>query len=151
MLFAFNRQKQVDACRLVRRLIDRTSPNLPPSDGESRLEQRSNRTLPVILAPVEHGDVVAEDAIFAVTKDLTDHGLALVLNHPFQAEAVVVGFWCEHAPCFFLGDMRKNTRLGGGFWQLGIELRELLNAEWLGLQKLTSQAVQLLPDAEIPA
>jgi hypothetical protein len=148
MFSSADRKKQLDARRLICRLVDRTSPNLAPLEGESRVEARSNRTLPVVLAPLEDDRVLAEEAVFALTKDLTGQGLSLVLNHPFHAPQLVIGFWRETQPVFVLGSGRQNTPLGGGFWQLGIELREVLSIDRFGLARLAAVAVQLLPESK---
>ena len=146
MVSLLDRQKQLEACRHIRRLVDRTAPNASPLAGNARVEPRSNRTLPVILAPSEGRCVLADEAVFAVTKDLTGQGLSLVLNHPFHAEEIVIGFWQEIDPEFIAGRVCQNAPLGGGFWQLGVELREVVTSDWEGLHHFACLATQLLPE-----
>lgn len=145
-MFLFRRKKQPDLFRMIRRFIDRSSPVLPPSSGESRWEDRSNRTIPVLLAPRDGESVCSDEATFAITKNLSDHGLALVLPHPFRAESVVIGFWHADAPYFVLGSVRQNVPLGGGFWQVGLELHQMLTmADHPDLMPLASLAGRLDP------
>jgi hypothetical protein len=74
-----------------------------------------------------------------LTKDLAEMGIGLVANQPIRAEQVVVGLWGDEriasVPWFFIGDVRANTPLGGGFWVLGIELNEFANTEYRDVLK----------------
>jgi hypothetical protein len=146
MFFSAQRKKQFEACRFILRLVDQTTPNLPSVAGEARIESRSNRTLPVILAPVENERAIAQEASFALTKDLTGHGLALVLSQPFHAEDVLIGFWNETGPGFVRGKLCRNMPLGGGFWQLGVEVLEVVDVDFLGLKPLVAMAERLVPE-----
>ena len=133
--------------KLIRRAVDVSSPNHPPSDGELRWENRSNRTMPVLLAPFEGGEPSLHEMTIALTKNLSGQGLALVLHQPFRAESVVVGFWGEGEAEFVLGEVRQNVPLGGGFWQVGLELTErICAADYPALEALVPQAARLVPD-----
>ena len=145
-MFSFDTRKRLNQVRtFVRHVVDVTSPNLPPLEGESRSENRSNRVLPALLAPWEDGGPSVDEISYALTEDLCDRGLSLVLHQPFKAVQVVVGLWLE-SPRFALGDVRQNVPLGGGFWQLGVELVDLLDpAEYPDLQSLVPLAAYLRP------
>jgi len=155
MVFFFKeRKKQVDLCNCLRRIVDTTCPNLPPPGGDSRSDDRHNRTLPVLLAPWEDGGPLVNESSMALTKDFSDLGLALVLHQPFRAEEVVIVFRLASDPqrelgstlYFVLGTVRRNTSIGGGFWQLGIQLKELLNrGDWPQLEPLVPITSALLP------
>jgi hypothetical protein len=146
-MFSFTkRKKQSEIHRFIRRLLDSPRSTIPPVRGEHRWETRSNRTLPVLLAPWDENRPSPEEAAIALTKDLSGQGLALVLCQPFRAEQVVVGFWCEGEPQFVLGCLRQNVPLGGGFWQAGIELNQRLSrAECTALDLLVPLAARLKP------
>ncbi len=127
-MFSFTtRKKHLEVHRLLRRAMDATTPNRPPIEGESRWEERSNRTIPVLLAPYAEGCPCLGEHAIALTKDLSSQGVAIVLPQPFRADEVVIGFWLENRPEFLLGRVRQNAPLGGGYWQLGIELTERLD------------------------
>ena len=148
-LFSF-RKKSVDFQRYVRRLIDLTGPNRAHSTGTERLVTRSNRAIPTLVCPWENNWPTVSKAIIAVTKDLGDQGLGLLLNHPLNFTNVVVGFCHEEAtasePWFFLGMQRTNLPIGGGFWLVGIELTEFMNQDWsTQLEPLVPLAKMLLP------
>jgi len=145
MFTVAKRTKQIEASRLIQRLLNRSVPSILGLKGECRAESRCNRTMPVILAPVEKNSIVVDQAMYALTKDLNGHGLALVLNQPLKADKIVVGFWREADPAFVLGDVRQNLPFGGGFWQIGIELREVPSHDFPGLNNLACRAVLLVP------
>jgi hypothetical protein len=151
-MFSFRKRgQQADIHKVVRRLIDTSTPNFPPSTGNVRWENRSNRSLPVLLVPYD-GAEVGDETAHAITKDLSSQGLALVLPHPLRAERVVVGFWSGENTHFVSGFVRQNVPLGGGFWQLGVELTELLPlAEHAELRRLLPQAARLDPQVNLAA
>ena len=152
-MFLFGtRNRQLEVHKLMRRALDKSSPNLPRWEGESRWESRSNRTIPVLLIPYAEGELSVPEMTTALTKNLSSQGLALVLHQPFRADQVVVGFWGDGEPDFLLGKVRQNVPLGGGFWQLGLELTErLCPADCPALQPLVPQAAKLEPLRDRPA
>jgi hypothetical protein len=152
-MFSFARRKSVmNVAPVVRRITDLTSPNLAPPDGDARSESRYNRSLPALLAPWEKDAVIAGECTWTLSKNLSDRGVALLLQQPFRAAAVVVGFWppsaycpAEHfGPFFILGEVRENVEIGGGYWQLGIAFTQLLNDQ-LQVRELMPLAARLLP------
>jgi hypothetical protein len=146
IVFSFQTGRKLNEVRgLIRQIVDLTSPNLPPLGGESRAENRSTRALPALLVPWENRRPVVDESTYALTKNFSDHGLALVLQQPFRSDQVVVGLWLER-PRFALGSVRQNAPLGGGFWQLGVELTELLDpAEFPQLEPLVPLCARLVP------
>jgi len=152
-MFSFDTRKRLVEVRgFVRRLVDLTSPNLPPLEGDSRAEQRSNRSLPALLAPWADGQPVVDESTYAFTKDFSDRGLSLVLHQPFKAAQVVVAVWLLESPRFALGEVRQIVPLGGGYWQLGVELTELLDsAEFPQVESLAPLATHLVPHTQTHA
>jgi hypothetical protein len=151
-MFSFDSRKRMYEIRtFVRQFVDLTSPNMPPRGGECRAEDRSNRAIPALLAPWEDGRPVVDESTYALTKDFSDRGLSLVLHQPFKSLQVVVGLWLESGR-FALGDVRQNVPLGGGFWQLGVELVDLLDpAEFPEVQSLVPLTARLVPRAKVYA
>jgi len=148
-MFSFDTRKRlIEVQGFVRKLVDLTSPNLPPLEGESRAETRSNRALPALLTPWENGQPVVDESTYALTKDFSNRGLSLVLHQPVKSVEVVVGLSLE-SPRFALGEVRQNVPLGGGFWQLGVELTDVLDsAEFPQLESLVPLAARLVPRAK---
>lgn len=123
-MFSFRRRaKNLEVYKVIRRFLDTVQPELAPYEGEARWERRLHRTVPMLLAPYDD-ELSIDEASYALTKNLSDTGLAIVLPQPFRAERVAVGFWFADQAHFVLGKVRQNVPLGGGFWQLGIELTE---------------------------
>ena len=105
-------------------------PDLPKSaaaQGDTRSEDRCNRSLPALLAPWEKDDVVADECAWRSARTCPTEASALVLPQPFRAAEVVVGFWpttSHHptqdvSPCFILGEVRENVEIGGGLLAVG--------------------------------
>jgi len=149
-MFSFRKHSaQTEVHRLIRRIIDTSTSSIQLVRGDTRWEDRSNRTIPVLLVPIQHGYPTAQEAAFAVTKNLSSQGLALVVHQPFWAEGVVIGLWHESAAEFVRGEIRQNVPLGGGFWQLGVELMERLStATHPDLAALVPLAANLDPKPE---
>lgn len=126
MLWFQSRDKHMEVNRVIRRLINNSTPNRIPLRGESRWELRSNRTIPVLLVPYDDNEISAGEVVYALTKNLSSQGLALVLHQPLRAEQVVVGIWSHAQAHFVSGKVRQSHALGGGFWQIGVETTELL-------------------------
>jgi hypothetical protein len=146
-VFSFRkRNQQGDVHKLIRRLIDSSNPNLPPVEGNSRWEDRSNRTIPVLLVPIDEDQPRTDEAATAITKNLSGQGLALVLHQPFWAGGVLIGFWHDGEPEFVRGEIRQNAPLGGGFWQLGIELTQrVTSTEMPEIESLLDLVARLDP------
>jgi hypothetical protein len=152
-MFTFARdKKKVEVQALVRRMADLTVPSLAPLGNESRVERRMNRCLPVLLVPYEQHRAVVDEATIALARDVSDHGVALILPQPYRAEDVIVGLWLTGphvAPgpneLYLLhAQIRHCTEVGGGYWQLGLEWFELLKSRKL-IDTLRPFALQLLP------
>lgn len=129
-----------------------TSPNIPTVD-EGRSERRYNRSIPVLVCPWDGEELVVEKCVTAITKDMSDRGLSLILHHPLSGDQVIIGFWLPAAdmeePWFFRAGRRSACPLGGGFWQIGFELREYMNREWREkLEALQPAARQLVPSPQ---
>ena len=148
-MFSFDTRRRLCEVRgFLRQLVDLTSPNLSPLEGDARSEGRSNRALPVLLAPWQHGEPVVDESTYAITKDFSERGVSLTLPQPFRAAEVVVGLWLE-SPRFVLGEIRQSTPLGGGFWQLGVELTDFLEpAEYPQIESLVPLAARLVAHAK---
>jgi hypothetical protein len=150
-MFSFSaRKKDVDSQRYIRRLIDLTTPNHAGPERMERYENRNNRSIPALLCPWEHKAPIVSKAIVAITKDLSDRGIGLILSDAFDAKDAVVGFCHPEAtanePWFFLGVRQTSVPIGGGYWLFGIELTEFMNEDQHAeLKPLLPMAQMLLP------
>jgi len=145
-MFQFvKRKKQLRAGDVVRGLLNRSVVGGLAKAGDVRLEPRCNRTMPVVLAPIENESIVADDSMFALTKNVNGLGIGVVVDQPVRARDVVVGLWTDPAPVFVRGEIRRSAPFGGDFWQLGIEFHEILPADFPGLTGLAAPAGHLVP------
>jgi hypothetical protein len=149
-MFSFTRRKKaIDLNPYMRRLCDLTAPNIATLE-QDRIENRYNRTLPVLLCPwIDEGPVV-EQCTVVLTRDLSDRGVGLVVSDCPQTQRVVVAFWLSRQemkePWFFLGETHHAAPLGGGFWSLGVKLTEYANDDYREqLRHLLPRAAKLLP------
>lgn len=149
-MFSFtNHKKTVSLYPYIRRICDLTTPNVATTFA-GRSEDRFNRTIPTLLCPWEHERPLVDESCICITSDLANRGIRLVLNQPFRAESVVLGYWMDsdemREPWFFLGEIRRNQPIGGGFWAVGIELTEFANTDHKEtLANLRGAAANLLP------
>ena len=150
-MFSFSkRKKAVDLSPFIRRICDLTTPNMTSSPELVRAENRYNRAIPTLVVPYSGGRLMTDRYIMGITKDIADRGIGLILNQPFDASEVMLGFWMDDdemtEPWFFNATSRRCAPIGGGFWTLGVELDEFANTH-LGskLQALEALAAELLP------
>lgn len=135
-LFAQNKERKVQA--LMLNLINNRCPSLQGLLDGPRLEQRVHLTIVVLVIPVEKGKLLLEDRFTAVTKEFTSRGVSLVLRECRAADYLVVGFRHERAMHFVLAQARHLTPMGGGFWQLGLRLKEIVDPDdYPGLAEAT--------------
>ena len=137
----------------LRRICRLTMPSRRSLDAESRREDRQPRSFPLLLCPWQDGAPVEADSHFVVARDVSNHGMGLLLSEPVWSEQFVIGVQPDKndpsQPWFFLGDTRHLTDLGGGCWALGIKFTEFANARFVQeLQGLTPLMQQLSTRAE---
>lgn len=144
------RNDRVDVRPYLRRICDLTTPNFASPVDDSRSDNRCNRAIPTLLCPFETGNLIIDDCTFALTKDVSDRGIGLLLSAPFKTEDLIVAFWLSRqeteSPWFFRGTAVRNDPIGGGFWLLGVRLESFLNPR--RFKQLLPIAANLLPPAE---
>jgi hypothetical protein len=139
IVFSFTKRKQrVEIAAYLRRICDGTAPNNGLTDRLERTENRYNRTLPAVVWLWQDDKPTAADKFdVCVTKDITDHGVGLILTTPLANREVVVCLRssdrADAEPWFFLGRVVRGKAIGGGFWITGVELVELLNRDRPGI------------------
>ena len=130
MLSIFNRKNLVELVSCVNRICDLTAPNRPRSE-ESRAETRYSRSIPIVVGPFEHDDDAANGLFVGLTRDLSDHGIGIVVDREIETEELFVAFWFgeeeTQEPWFFRGRVKTQRRTGMGLWSVGIEFEEFMN------------------------
>ncbi|TWU09588.1 PilZ domain protein [Symmachiella macrocystis] len=146
MFFFKNHRKRNEVNAFMRRLADRTTPTLR-SDSETRQELRVNRSLPVLLIPLVDEKPNVELTAFGVTKNLSSLGAAILTQRPVTTDLVAVGFWHENHCDFIQGEIRYRKPVEGGYWQFGLQLREVIpRGEFRVLSLLGDMADRLTAD-----
>jgi hypothetical protein len=143
------RRKQQEVWKFVRRIVDQSAPNLPSLAGETRSDARSNRCLPALLVPCREDEAREPcwgEPNFVVTKDFSDEGVSLLSPRNMEGSRVMLAFWHDD-PTFLLGDVRSKVPFGGGFWQLGVRLCEILPPG--EVEELLPLAQRLRPEAGV--
>ncbi|WP_339912064.1 hypothetical protein [Symmachiella dynata] len=148
MFFFKNRRKRNEVNAFMRRLADRTTPTLR-NDSETRQELRVNRSLPVLLIPFIDERPNVELTAFGVTKNLSSLGAAILTQRPVTSDLIAVGFWNEDYCDFIQGEIRYRKPVEGGYWQFGLQLREVIpRGEYRVLTLLGDMADRLTADED---
>jgi len=134
-LFTKNREHEVQSFML--KLVNNNCAGLTGLAEGPRLERRVNLTVVVLVVPIENGRLQIDDRFAAVTKEFTSRGVALVLAECRAADRVILGFRWERSMQFVLAQARHLSPMGGGFWQLGLRLKEMVRPDdYPGLEDL---------------
>ncbi len=126
-LFTKNREHEVQS--LMLNLVNNNCPGLKGLAEGPRLERRVNLTVVVLVIPFENGKAIVGERFAAVTKEFTSRGVSLVLHECHAADNVILGFRWERSMKFILAQARHLNPMGGGFWQLGLRLKEVVHPD----------------------
>ena len=104
-----------------------------------RLEQRVNLSITVIIVPVQKGRPDTTDAIHAVTKEFSTSGVSVIVDYPRVPNEALLLFRSKGKPVFMRGKAKHLDPMGGGFYQCGFKLTEVLDTQdWPALQDLAA-------------
>jgi len=113
---------------VILQVINQSCPEVSLSYGRPRHEERVNLVVPVVVVPVERGELFTQQAFTAVTKEFSSTGMAIVLDRPMGLDEVIVGVRRVGELVFLRAHTRHLTSIGGGFFQLGFRLTEVVHA-----------------------
>ncbi len=122
----FSRNKSAIVQSLVLKLVNTNCPRAELRDDDLRRDRRIHLVLVAVVAPIEGGRLVAEQAFTAVTKEFSNLGLSIVIDRPRGFHQAVVGFRIEGAMTFFRAEAKHLSPMGGGFFQLGFQLLDIV-------------------------
>jgi hypothetical protein len=123
-LFTKNKNEAVRA--FVLKLINNNCPGLTALKEGPRLDSRVNLAVVLTVIPVEDGQIQVDGAFAAVTKDFSITGVSVVLDRPEMPEWAVLGFRFQGQTTFLLAETKHRDPMGGGFYQLGFQLTEVV-------------------------
>ncbi|MBN2024539.1 MAG: hypothetical protein JW809_17300 [Pirellulales bacterium] len=124
-LFSANKKRAVQA--FVIRLLNTHCPNVPSIDrDETRRESRDPLTLAVLVVPSDRGQPNTAGAFTTVTKEFSTAGVSLVMGQPRALDEVFLVFRQESQVTFVRARAKHQSPIGAGFFQLGMELLEIV-------------------------
>ena len=123
----FTQNKTMEVQGFILRIVNNNCPELEALIEGPRLDRRVNLTVVVLVLPVEDNRLVVEQAFTAVTKEFSATGVGLVLGEPRDLEEAVLGFRWEGEMVFVRAAARHLNPIGGGFYQLGLKLTEMVH------------------------
>jgi hypothetical protein len=123
-LFAKNREAKVKS--FVLKLVNNHCPALKALAEGPRIDSRVVVVVVVMVVPVENGQIQIDRAFTAVTKEFSNTGVAIVLERPSGLDEALLGFRLEGEMTFLRAKARHLSPMGGGFFQLGFQLLEVV-------------------------
>lgn len=121
----------------ILKLVNNNCPSLLAMAEGPRLEQRVNLTIPVMVVPVQDGELAPLDAMTVVTKEFSSSGVSVVVDHPHVPREAVVIFKTNHKAIFMQAHLKHINPMGAGFYQCGFQLLSVLaSSDWPTLQNL---------------
>jgi hypothetical protein len=123
-LFTRNRESEVRG--FVLKVVNNNCPELKSLLEGPRADSRVNLTVVVLVVPVHRKKLMLEQSFFAVTKEFSGSGVGLVVERPRPIEEAVLGFRWEGDTVFLRAWSKHLHPLGGGFFQIGMELTEVV-------------------------
>ena len=122
------RQKKQEVWKCLRRIIDRATADKLLVDSDIRNGNRVPLCLPVVLQLCLDEQPLPCEPVFALTRDLSDDGVAIVTSQRLDPSQIICVIW-QDRPIFLLGDVRQCIYLGGGYWKVGIQLTEIVSSQ----------------------
>jgi hypothetical protein len=110
------------------KLVNNNCPELKAMREGPRVESRVNLTVVTLVIPFHKKRPLVERMFAAVTKEFTTLGVALVLSEPRAFEEVILGFQWAGRMNFVRARARHLHAIGAGFYQLGLQLKEMIHA-----------------------
>jgi hypothetical protein len=116
----------------IRKITDITNPST--EESKSRSESRIERISPVLVTPIVDGQPVMERSTFGLTKDLSEHGIAVIVSRQLEMGDTIIGLWptnefisaATSEPIFFRGAVRAQEDIGAAFTRVGVQLDSVI-------------------------
>lgn len=135
-LFTKNKVSRVKS--FVIKLVNNNCPKLKALIEGPRRDSRINMTVVVMVIPLEGKALQVGQALMAVTKEFSSTGVAVVFDHPRGMDEAVLGFRFEGEMTYIHAKAKHLSPIGGGFYQLGFELDEIVSpGDYPKLQSLS--------------
>jgi hypothetical protein len=135
-LFAPNTDFKVRG--VVLKLVNSNCPELVPEIEDTRSDKRVNLAIVVAVVPLENGRIQGNEAFTAVTKDFSSTGVSVVTERPLPFDRGILGFRMDGELVFLLAEARHVAPMGGGLFQVGFQLLEVVSTgDYPGLESVS--------------
>jgi hypothetical protein len=124
----FRKNPDVGVRTFILKLVNNNCPELKGLMEGPRGDTRVDMVVVVTILPVQDKRPQVRGAFTAVTKEFSSTGVGVVLDRPRQLCDVVLAFRLEEEMVFAWAQGKHVTPMGGGFFQLGFRLTEILSA-----------------------
>ena len=95
--------------------------------GGRRVDSRTMRVVAGIVIPIADRHPQVGQAFTATTKDFSNTGVAMVINQPLAPDQAILGFHLSGKMVFFRAEAKHTEPMGGGFYQHGFQLFEVVS------------------------
>jgi hypothetical protein len=92
-----------------------------------RADRRKNMTVPVLVIPLKKKRLVIDRVFAATTRDVSAHGVSLIVRDPGELDEVVLAFRVGASMEFVVGKARHLTAIPAGFYQLGLQILRIVH------------------------
>jgi len=125
----FTRRKEHEIQSFVLNLVNNRCPRLSFGRDELRLDSRVNLSTVVLVAPLEHGRVQADQSLTTVTADFSSTGVSLVFGEYLGLDEVILGFQRRTTMTFLRAKAKHSSPMGAGFYKQGFKLLEIVHSD----------------------
>jgi len=155
-MYSFERNRDLIEVRgQLARLINRQTIPVFPDELDDRVDSRCRHMIPVEIIMWENDAPFVSETMTALTCDISDTGIGIIMHHPLRVEQIVLGFWIDESsqgtsrsgrPLFLLADVVRNASIGGHFWQVGTRVTKVLRLSAHDeLEQLAPRLAELAP------
>ena len=124
-LFTKSHEREVQSFLL--KVVNNNCQELRALMDGPRAESRVPLVGVVLVVPLVNKQPAMGQAFTAMTKELSTTGMALVLAEPRGLDEVIVGVRWEGEMTYLRAKTRHLNPLGGGFFQLGLQVTSLVH------------------------
>jgi hypothetical protein len=108
------------------KFLNNNCPDLKALVEGPRADSRVNLTVVVGVVPLEKGKIQPDRAFTAVTREFSSAGVGIVVPGAEKYEQAIICFRYEGEFYYALASAKHQTFLGGGFYQLGFQMKEMV-------------------------
>ncbi|MEN6458742.1 MAG: hypothetical protein ABFC63_07405 [Thermoguttaceae bacterium] len=133
----FARSRDTGVKSFVLKLVNNHCPGLKALADGPRSDSRVAVVVPAIVVPLKKGTPQFDQGYTAITKEFSNTGVAIVVEHPSNIDEALLGFRLEGQMTFLRAKSRHLDPIGGGFFAIGFQLLEVVTpADYQGLDSL---------------